>query len=174
MRFEIPLGHPDQLALKQRAAQGGKVIDEEFAVEVIVLVLDDAGGITAVLLVVLDEILIHITDFNTGRTHHVLVDPGQAQTPFAETPFVTEAFVNLGVDKSFLEIGQFGLFLGPRRSIDHEHADAFTHLRCGKPYPIGIVHRLPHVGDELLQAGIIRGNVCGCLAQHGRTINVNR
>lgn len=78
----------------------------------IVLVLDDAGGITAVLLVVLDEILIHITDFNTGRTHHVLVDPGQAQTPFAETPFVTEAFVNLGVDKSFLEIGQFGLFLG--------------------------------------------------------------
>ena len=75
MRFEIPLGHPDQLALKQRAAQGGKVIDEEFAVKVIVLVLDDAGGITAVLLVVLDEILIHITDFNTGRTHHVLVDP---------------------------------------------------------------------------------------------------
>ena len=44
MRFEIPLGHPDQLALKQRAAQGGKVIDEEFAVKVIVLVLDDAGG----------------------------------------------------------------------------------------------------------------------------------
>ena len=79
------------------------------------------------------------------------MDPGQAQTPFAETPFVTEAFVNLSVDKSFLEIGQFRLFLGPRRSIDHEHADALAHLRCGKPYPIGIVHRLPHVGDELLR-----------------------
>ena len=79
----LAFGHGGQLALDQRLAQRRETIDEQLAVQVIVLVLNHPGREAVVLLVVFDEMLVHIADAYPFRPAHVLVQAGQAQATLA-------------------------------------------------------------------------------------------
>ena len=62
VRFVFPFGHRGQFAFQQSSAQRRHVVDEQFAVQVVVLVLDDPRRETFELLVVLDEIFVRVAD----------------------------------------------------------------------------------------------------------------
>ena len=59
-------------------------------------------------------------------------------------------------------------------SVDDKKPGRFVHLRRGNTYAIGMVHRIPHVRDQLLQIGIIGTNLFAYFPQYGMAVSYYR
>ena len=58
--------------------------------------------------------------------------------------------------------------------VDYRNPYGLAYLRSGQPDAVRGGQRLKHISQQLLQVGIVGGNVLGYLAQYGLTININR
>ena len=81
---------------------------------------------------------------------------------------------NVGVDESVAEALILGEVLLEHVEVDDDHADGLADLGRGETHAVAGRVGLEHVLNELLQIGIINGNVLCHLAQHGLPVNVYR
>ena len=77
-----------------------------------------------------------------------------------------------GVSKAF-EVLAFWPIVGQRCAVDHEQLDGATDLWRRQPDSVGVIHRFKHVGNELLQVGIIAVNRLCFFSQYGLPVGIN-
>ncbi len=107
---------------------------------------------------------------------HVLVEVGNAQAALVVVLLLAHILHNLGVDeRMFLTDGAVGVgLLVVGAETDDHQADREVHLWCGQPHAFGGVHSLIHIGDKLLQFGIVLVDRLSHLAQRGVAVAGNR
>lgn len=152
MQFLVVLFHFLQLVLEALFIRWPGLVDEKHAVEVVQFVLDGAGGQAFGL--VFDDFAIEILRFD----HHLgAALDGGAQARKAETAFVGEfSFAGtLGYNGVYEYLWVAALFRG---EVDDDHAQAFPDLGGGQADAVGVLHRFDHVGGELAQGGVDKGN----------------
>ena len=173
VNLELPRADVVQLPFQQALLQGAEVIREQHPLQVVVLVLDDAGRCSLELLRVLHPVLVPVRDFYFILADDIFVYARDAEATLVERHVLSRAFQDMGVDERLLESGAGRVNLCECRAVHHEYPDILPHLRGGQSDPVRLVHRLPQVIDKLLQSLVLRGNVLGNLAQHGMPVNVN-
>ena len=119
------------------------------------LMLHDTGGETFHHFLVLLPILIPISHTNRFRARHFLVYTRQAQAAFLHSYFLLATFQKLGINQRTLETLAFREVISHHITVYNHQTDRQAHLRSGKPYPISIIHRFKHIGNQLFQVGII-------------------
>ena len=76
------------------------MVGEDLALDVVILVLDDAGDAAAEGLLFLFQILRQVGDFDGGRAIDVLMDVGETEAALVERVLLAEPLGNDGVDES--------------------------------------------------------------------------
>lgn len=99
------------------------MVDEEYSLKVVILMLNDAGCHAREFLLMGGEGLIYPLHANTGGAHHVLMDARYTEASLGEVGIVTKPICNVRVDEHPSEIGQLGLFIGKGSGIYHEQTD---------------------------------------------------
>ena len=100
------------------------------------------------------------------------MDVGDAETALVEILFFAEVFQNLGVDEGMLLGGRtvgLGFFVVGAESNDHK-TNAEVNLRGGKTHAVGGIHGLVHVGNQLVEAGVVLVDWLRNLAQSGMAV----
>ena len=144
----LPVSRFHQLpdfAFHQVAFQCADVADVELAVQVVGLVQKGAGQ--QLLARLFEYLSVNVLGANRDfvGTSHVLAEVGNAQASF--TLGVAAFGMNdLGIDEDQLRLGVL-----LERDIDNRNAAPNADLRRGQPDAMGLVHRLEHIFDELLQ-----------------------
>lgn len=113
------------------------------------------------------EILIEPFEAYVFVTSHIFVYAGERETPLgaAYRRGILDYF-QFGIDEHQSEIGTFGEAVGHGAAVDYGQCDGAAYLGSGEAYAVGVVHRLPHIVNQLVEVGIILGNVFGLFAQH--------
>ncbi len=79
------------------------------------------------------------------------------------------------IDEHLFKSFEFGIVFCQNGKIDNKDTVFKANLRRSQSNTIGIVHRLKHVLDQLLQTRIIcRINIFGNFSQNGLSVNVYR
>ena len=79
------------------------------------------------------------------------------------------------IDKHLFKSFEFGIVFCQNGKIDNKDTVFKANLRRSQSNTIGIVHRLKHVLDQLLQTRVIfRINIFGNFSQNGLSVNVYR
>ena len=139
------------------------------------LVLHDAGQIALNPLVMMLELLVVPLDMDARGAHHLLVNGGQRQTAFLGGVGIrVVGFDDVGIDIHLTEALILGQVVADDVEVDNRQADGTTNLGSSQSDALAFGQRLPHVVDELLQFGIVGGDVFGHLAQYRLAININR
>lgn len=99
------------------------MVDEEYSLQVVILMLYDAGSHSREFLLVGGEVLIYPLHADARGAHHVLMDAWYTEAALGEVGIVTKPVCNIGVDEHPPEIDQLGLFIGKGRGIYHEQTD---------------------------------------------------
>ena len=118
-----------QLALDELAADGGDLVREEHALDVVVLVLDDAGREAGVGLAVWLEVRIHVLDGDRGRAGDALVDAWDAEAALILGQRLLAALYDTSVDEGLLEPLALEVALGHGIGVDDEEANGAPDLR---------------------------------------------
>ncbi len=166
---EVAFRHVEQLLLYHLLAQAADVVDEHTAFEVVELMLDDAGDEAIDPLVVWLKVAVEILDAHLAWTTYLLMDAWEREAAFFVVVGVFALFDDVAVDISTEEALELGLIFADAVEVNHHDTDGQTHLWCCQSDAFGILQRLKHVVDEVLQTFIIRRDVFGHLAQHGLT-----
>ena len=98
-----------QLALQQGFAQRRDAIHIDMALQMFILVLDDAGADAFKNFLVLLEVLVKVFDADFVGTHHLFINVRQAEAAFPERHLVAESLKEFGVDKHLLEVLAVGI-----------------------------------------------------------------
>ena len=151
-----------------------EVVGEDFALQVVVFVLDDTRQNAVDVAVVVFAVLIVVSDVDVGFSDDILVDFGQTEAALCEGDVIAEAVSDGRVYECTLERLVVGIDFLLGGGLDHEYADGFAHLRGGEPNTVGLVHRLEKVGDETLQRFVFQINFHSCFPQHRLTVQINR
>ena len=141
-----------ELALYELLAQGGDAVGEDFAFEVVHLVLQYACEVSVYPLVVLLELLVHPCHAYALGALYGLVYAGQAEASLLEgLGLGVVELEDVGVDVCAVEAGVLGevLLQGVERYDDEAYG--LADLRSREAYSVALVHGLEHVGDELLE-----------------------
>jgi len=144
-----------QLALQQGFAQRCDIINKDMALQVFVLMLDDAGTDAFKDLLVLLKVLVKVFDADFVGTHHLFINIGQAKAAFLEWHLVAESLKEFGIDESLLEVLGRRIIGIEGVAIHDEEADGLVDLGRGKTDAFGVGQRLPHVIQQGLQLGIV-------------------
>ncbi len=148
------------------------MFDEQDTVDVVVLVLDNAGIHTGESLLVRLKIFIQPAQVQGWLALYVAPYVRNAQTAFFVCPGRAAFFYFVRIDENPLDAFRFLAFVHDLYSVNHKQADGEAHLRCGKSHTTGIVHGFPHVFDQDWQVGIILRNVGSYLLEYGLTVSV--
>ena len=105
------------------------------------------------------EVGIQILDGDRGGAGDLLIDPWDTEAPFALAEGILTALYDTGVDEGLLEPLTFGEGVCHRICIDDEETYSSPDLRSSQTDPVGEVHRLPHIGDEVLKTFVLWGNI---------------
>ena len=103
VNVEFPRADVIQFPFEKAFLQWGEMVGEHDAVQVVVLVLDDAGLCAFENFRVLHPVLVPVGDFDSVFSHHVLVNAGNAETAFVERDVVAGTFKDVGVDECLFE-----------------------------------------------------------------------
>ena len=126
------------------------------------------------LIVVLEQLVVPC-HMDARRAHHLLVDGRQRETAFLRGVGLAVIIVeDVGIDEHLTEALVLRLLIGEHVKVDHREANGLAYLGRSQPDAIGFGEGLPHVGYQLLQAGIVGSDVFGHLAQHRLAIYINR
>ena len=170
----FPLRKVQQLALEQLAAKRCDPVGEDHAFDVVVFVLDDPRLESRELLVVLDEVGVHVAHADRQRAGHVGMNPGEREAALVIGLLLLGKFVNLGIDESALVIGARRVLLGPRSAVDDEQTNVLADLGRSQSDAFGLFEREEHVLGEFFHIGVIGRNRLAFAAQHLISVNYNR
>jgi hypothetical protein len=145
------------------ATERGEAVGKDFSVEVVYLVLSDAGEETVDFFGMLLPVLVPPVEYDSVGTKHILMDIGHAETAFVEVFLFAFELKNLRVDENMhvggVAIGVGLLVIGAH--TDGYQADGEVHLRGGETHAVGVVHGLEHIVDKFLEVGIVlRKGLC--------------
>ena len=135
----LAAGDVIELAFEHHLLDLREVVGEDLALEVVVLVLDDAGQDAVDVLVVKQTVLVVVGDVDVGLANHLLVDFGQAETALSERDVGAETVGDGGVDERALERFVVGVDFLVGGRIHDEHAHGLAHLRGGETYAFTII-----------------------------------
>ncbi|CCY15692.1 unknown [Prevotella sp. CAG:755] len=171
----MSLDHCFKLALHHLAAKGGDTVDEHVPVEVVELMLHDAGKKTVDPLIVRLELLVKIGDANALRAAHRLVNPRETEASLLyHLRLAAVGLHDLGVDIGPAEVLVLRFVVRNHIEVDDGKPDGQAHLRSGQSHAIGSRERFKHIGNQCGQLGIIGRNVLRLLAKDGLTVSVDR
>ena len=138
-----------QLVLDRRQLRRAKPVDEQLAVEVVGLVLQDAGHVAFD--VGLDFVALEVVRLDVDRlfAHDWSSHFGDAQAAFLVFD-LSPALAEHRIDEH-----ELGIFLrGSPSSIGHEQSVRQIDLIRRQPDAFVRVHQLEHLGDDLSQLGV--------------------
>ena len=91
--------------------------------QMLILMLDDAGADAFKDFLVLLEVLVEVFDADFVGTHHLFINVRQAEAAFPERHLVAESLKEFGVDESLFEVFG-GWIIGIERvAVDDEQSD---------------------------------------------------
>lgn len=144
------------------------MIREDLAAEMIEFMLYDARGKPSEFLLMGLEVFVEPAEHHMLISLHILVDTRDREATFGTTDrlFIFYHF-ELGIDAGQFQILAFGEIIRQRRAVDDQHADGLADLRSGKADAVTGIHRLIHIGHELLNLRIVGRDILAYLAQDG-------
>ena len=77
------------------------------------------------------------------------------------------------IDVALVETFVFGIVVLQHIERDDHQTNGLAYLGRSQAHAIAVVHGFKHVGNELLQAGIVGSDVDAFLAQHGHAVGVD-
>lgn len=145
---DAALDYVEELAAYHLLAYRGDVVDVDLPLEVVALVLHDAGEEACDDLLVLLEILVEPVEAYFFDTFHIFREAGETQAAFGAGDLVAVEHFDFRVDEHHLFAGAVGERFCHRVGVDDHEAYAFAYLGSGKPDTFGSVHGLEHVGYQ--------------------------
>ncbi len=147
----------------------------------VVLVHDNPAGNARKGFLLLHEIFVEIAQGNFTGTYYILPYFGYAEAAFVIGPVLTTGGYGMGIDKYFLYRLLVGIFFfiflvetfHDLHRVDNEYTYRFIDLRRCDPYPIGMVHRFPHIGNQLFQLRVVFAYILTYLTQNRVAISYN-
>ena len=118
------------------------------------LVLYDARGESAQRLLDRLEAFVQVLHADALGPRHALMHAGEAEAALLIGHAFRTLLHDLGVDQHAFEVFAVQVIVGQRCAVNHKQLDGAPDLRGGQPDAVSIVHRLKHVGDQLLQLRI--------------------
>ncbi len=101
INIHLTFGDVGQFLFDQLPLQRREVISKQFAFEVIILVLDDAGGHTIILFLMLVPVEVNVADPDDFGTVYFGTDTGNTETAFFKTPVLAVFFYDFRINKYF-------------------------------------------------------------------------
>lgn len=163
-----------ELAAYHLLAYRGDVVDVDHTLEVVTLVLHDAGEESGDDFLMLLEIFVKPVEAYVLDALYVLRESGEAEAPFGAVDFVAVEHFDFGIDEHHLFACAVGKRFGYGVGVDDDEAYAFAYLGSGETDTFGGVHRLEHVGDESFEAGIVGRHVVSDFAKHRVAVEIYR
>ena len=153
------------------------MVGEDYAVEVVYLVLHHAGGEIVEGLFFQLEVLVVIADGDDLGSNYVSIDVRNAEAAFVVFRSLFTLFDDFRIDHLAVEILQLGILLGEVGAVDYDHALADAYLGSGYTAAVGLLHGLIHIHKQFLDCievvflKIHRGRH---LPEDGRSVKKNR
>jgi len=166
------LAFPDVLefGVGELAAKAFQVVSKDYAIEVVELMLHDAGQIARHPFIVLLELLVLVGDANTGGALHFFVNAWQTEAALLHNVlFRLVVFLDVGIDEGPDVTFVLGKVVADDIEIDDDEPDGQTYLRRCQADALAAFEGFVHIPDELLQLWIVLVYFLSLLTEHGLT-----
>ena len=136
------------------------MVNKHLAIQMVEFMLHDTCQITFNPLVVVLEQLIVPLYMDACWADHLLVDGRQRQTAlFASIGFRIIDLDDMWINKNLTEALILRKILTDDIEVDYRQTDGTSNLWCSQSDTLTLGQRFPHIDYQLLQVGIIRGNI---------------
>ena len=150
------------------------MVGKDNAVEVVELVLHDAGQVALHPFVVLLELLVLIGDADALRPLHLLVNARQAEASLLhDVGLRFVVFLDEWIDERTDVALVLGKVFADDVEIDDGKPDGNSHLRRCKTDAFASLQRFVHIFDKLVELRIVFVYFLSLLPKHGLTVCVD-
>ena len=163
-----------QFAAYQLTADRRGMVDVEFALQMVALVLHYSSQKSGDFLFVGLEIFINPFETYVFDTRNRFAEVGQRQTAFvALHDFIAENF-NFRINQSQFAVFAFGKSLADGIGVDNDNAVVESDLRRSQSDTFAVLHCFKHVADKFLQVGVVGGNFLRNGTEHPVSVQIDR
>lgn len=139
----------------QLASYCGKVVGEDFTLEVVAFVLDYTCQVSGNFFVVFVEVFVEPLQADMFDSLNVFGNAGEAEASLAAADTITIEYGYAWVDERHAAVDTFGEYIAHRRSVDDNDTVGAAYLRRGQADAFAGIHGLEHVGHEFFQLGVL-------------------
>jgi len=151
-----------QLALDELFAKGRDAVDKHVSLQMVELVLHDAGQIALHPLIVGLELLIEPLHTDARRPNYLLVDGRKRQTAFFTAVGLAVVSLNdMGIDIDTTEVLVLWHVIAENIQVDDDQTDGLAYLRCCQSNALAVGQCVPHVSYQFLQLRIVGRDILG-------------